>query len=487
VVLVFVMVCLSVLVRQQWADRERLTFPIIQLPIEMTDPDTRLWRSRLLWLGFVLAGAVDVINGLHYLYPTVPMIPIAPTVDNWGGNDIVNLLPDLPWRGVGWLPVTFYPAVVGLCFLVPADILFSCVAFFFWWKLMFVIAAALGVSRGYGTSNAETVFPYANSQMLGGYLAIAIVPIFVGRDYFRAVGRRILGRPGGVDDAREGMRYRAAAGGAFLGLYLLVWFSVRGGMSPFVAVIYFVIYFALALAVARVRAEFGSPVHDFHQAGPSISIPAVAGTTSLTRGDLTMFAMLWWLNRAYRGHAAGPTIEGLQLSARTRGRSRTMVVALVLAALLGMLAGFWGWLDYAYQLGMAAKWSGSDWQGTEISQILQSQFENPTGPNYELLLAILGGFAITALLGLARTAIIGWPLHPVAYALAASWSIHLVWMPMLIALLAKVSLLRYGGLRLYRQALPFFFGLILGETVIGMGWSLVGLVLNTPTYGFWGL
>jgi hypothetical protein len=47
--------------------------------------------------------------------------------------------------------------------------------------------------------------------------------------------------------------------------------------------------------------------------------------------------------------------------------------------------------------------------------------------------------------------------------------------------------LRYGGLRLYRQVLPLFYGLILGESVIGCGWPIVGLITGMPTYSFWGL
>jgi hypothetical protein len=262
---------------------------------------------------------------------------------------------------------------------------------------------------------------------------------------------------------------------------------VHAGQSLYIAIAFFVIYYLLALAVARVRAEFGSPVHDFHHSGPGRTIPEVLGTINLSKRDLTMFAMFWWLNRAYRGHAIGHTIEGLQMSARARSRSRAVVVAMVVASVLAMIVGFWGWMHYSYTLGQVSKWSGADWQGTEVSNELQSWLENPSQPNVGSVFAMAAGFGITLLLGAARTAIVGWPLHPVAYALAASWSIHLVWMPMLLALVAKSSVLRYGGLRLYRQALPLFFGLILGETVVGMGWTLLGVIFNTPTYGFWGL
>ena len=80
----------------------------------------------------------------------------------------------------------------------------------------------------------------------------------------------------------------------------------------------------------------------------------------------------------------------------------------------------------------------------------------------------------------------GWPFHPVAYALSASWSIHLVWTPMLIAWLLKTAVLRYGGLRLYRQVLPLFYGLILGECVVGCAWPIIGVIFGVPSYNAFG-
>jgi hypothetical protein len=487
IVWIGVMACMSVLVRSQWSDRERLTFPIIQLPLAMTQPGTGLWRNPLLWIGFAAAGSVDLINGLHYLYPALPYLSIAPVVDNWAANDIVRFLPDLPWRAIGWLPATFYPAVIGLCFLVPLDILFSCVAFFFWWKAMYVLAAALGINQGWGSSEVESTFPYANHQLLGAYLAIAVGPLYVGRQYFGAVWRRIIGRPSEVDDAREGMSYRLAAIGIVVGIALLAAFSIHAGMSPETSVYFFIVYFLISLAVARVRAEFGSPVHDFHHAGPGRILVTVAGTLNLRRQELTMFAVYWWLQRAFRSHPIGHTIEGVQLSARTGSRGRAMTAAIMVAAAVGVFAAFWAWLYYAYHLGVASKWSGGDWQGTEVATTLHSWLQDPTQGSWVPVLAMAAGFAITLLLEVARTGISGWPLHPVAYAISASWSIHLVWLPMLIALVAKASVLRYGGLRLYRQALPLFYGLILGETVVGLSWTFVTMIWGTRTYGFWGL
>jgi hypothetical protein len=38
---------------------------------------------------------------------------------------------------------------------------------------------------------------------------------------------------------------------------------------------------------------------------------------------------------------------------------------------------------------------------------------------------------------------------------------------------------------MYRQALPFFLGVILGECVLGSGWTLIGIFFRIPTYAFW--
>jgi len=118
---------------------------------------------------------------------------------------------------------------------------------------------------------------------------------------------------------------------------------------------------------------------------------------------------------------------------------------------------------------------------------LQSWLENPTQPNSVSLLAVGAGIAIPMLVAATCTAYVGWPLHPVAYALSASCSIHLVRMPMIIACIVKPALLHYGGLPACRQALPLFFGLILDEIVVGCAWPVIGLVFNVPTYSFWGL
>ena len=55
----------------------------------------------------------------------------------------------------------------------------------------------------------------------------------------------------------------------------------------------------------------------------------------------------------------------------------------------------------------------------------------------------------------------------------------------LISWVVKGLLLRQGGLKVYQKAIPFFLGLILGEFTVGSLWTIIGIVRNVSTYGFW--
>ncbi|HID56827.1 TPA: hypothetical protein EYP37_09885, partial [Candidatus Poribacteria bacterium] len=123
-VLVFVMLCINVILRKQWTEQEKLSYPIIQLPLEMTGSDFRLFRSHLLWIGFAVAAILDTLNQLHAMYPEIPAIRTR--VKNYG-----YLFTEKPWNAMGGLPISFYPFAIGLGFFIPLDLSFSC-WFFFW-------------------------------------------------------------------------------------------------------------------------------------------------------------------------------------------------------------------------------------------------------------------------------------------------------------------------------------------------------------------
>ncbi|MBM4087756.1 MAG: hypothetical protein FJ272_23445, partial [Planctomycetes bacterium] len=74
--------CLSVILRKQWAERERLVFPLAEVPLEMVRtsnprsflPD--LMRQRLFLIGATIPLVIIIWNLFTYFYPGFPEIPI---------------------------------------------------------------------------------------------------------------------------------------------------------------------------------------------------------------------------------------------------------------------------------------------------------------------------------------------------------------------------------------------------------------------------
>ena len=101
------------------------------------------------------------------------------------------------------------------------------------------------------------------------------------------------------------------------------------------------------------------------------------------------------------------------------------------------------------------------------------------------IMAVIIGFSIALFLQVMRTRLPWWPFHPLAFAVTSSWEINLVWMPLFIAWVLKVVILRYGGRQGFSKSVPFFMGLIMGQFVVGSLWNVWGVAMDLPTYQFW--
>jgi hypothetical protein len=138
--LVWVMLCINMLVRKPWVEQEKLTYPIIQVPMEMIDNSSQFLRHKLLWVGFGIAAGLDLWNELHHVYPNVPGIHLKL-------HNIGRYFTERPWNAIGWLPISFYPFAIGLGFFIPLDLLFSCWFFYLFWKGQNVAMSAFGLAR----------------------------------------------------------------------------------------------------------------------------------------------------------------------------------------------------------------------------------------------------------------------------------------------------------------------------------------------------
>ena len=175
-VLMFVLICVNVIIRKQWTDREKLTYPITQLPFEITSLSGGLFRNKLFLIGFALVGAVNAINGLHFFYPVLPYLRVKP-------YDLAPFFSAEPWNALGYTPLTFRPFLAGLIFLIPLDMSFSCWFFFFFWKTQLILGSVLGFRQ-------QPEFP---EQSAGAYIALAVIAMWMGRGHLARIFKSIFG------------------------------------------------------------------------------------------------------------------------------------------------------------------------------------------------------------------------------------------------------------------------------------------------------
>ena len=109
-------------------------------------------------------------------------------------------------------------------------------------------------------------------------------------------------------------------------------------------------------------------------------------------------------------------------------------------------------------------------------------FSIPSRRTATALIGMAAGALITGVLTLLRARFVSFPLSPTGYVLNTSWANDLFWLDMLIAWGCKTLLLRYGGLKIYRQMMPLFLGLILGDFVTGSLWSVIGTLLHLQLF-----
>ena len=61
-----------------------------------------------------------------------------------------------------------------------------------------------------------------------------------------------------------------------------------------------------------------------------------------------------------------------------------------------------------------------------------------------------------------RSRFLWFPFHPIGFAIGPIWIMDQIWVTVFFAGMIKLIFLKYSGMKLYRNAQPFFLGLILG-------------------------
>ena len=458
----FTLICINSVIRAQWTEKEKLAYPIIQLPLKMATESSSFLKNRGMWLGFAVAGFVEILVELNAIIPKIPSISLIYYI----GDFFVGR----PWNTIGEAYFCIFPFVIGLTFFVPLDISLSVWVFFLIKKTERIIR--MGVM-----SSGEVYF---DERAGGAWIAVGLLALWGTRRHFKQVIHKIINRPSSIDDSQEPMKYRTAVIGIVIGMIFLIVFSYKAGMSFWFIGGFLFIYFVMAMGVTRVRAEFGPPFHEILWIDPARLMAVSFGPRRVGAANLTILTYYYWLSRLNVAHPMPNQLEAFKIAERAKISSKRLVWIMMSATVVGAFACFWAYLSVLYKFGASSATGSVVDIGAEIfGRRLQAWLSNPTGPDYGAIGAIITGSATTFFLYFLRHRFFWWPLHPIGYVMTAAENggISDYWSAVLIGWFVKLIIVKKLGLGAYRRAVPFFLGLVLGDYVVISTWSLVRTIL----------
>jgi hypothetical protein len=472
--------CMAALLRRRWVEGERLSFPLVQLPLEMIreGAEGTLLRNRLLWAGFALPAVIFTMNGLREFYPTLPTFPTEIPIN--------PLLTSRPWSDMSMVTLFVSFAGVGFFYLLPVELLFSFWFFFLLGRAEEIVASMLGaVPVGAPHAGADEMVAY---QTAGAFLVLAAFLLGPMVRVFRrsAVPVAPSEHPTPNTQHPEMLPPRVAMSGLIACCLIIVAWLWAAGMSVPVALLEMGVYlFVQGLVMGRAMAEGGMLMAE-GSFTPTDIYGAFAPQSTLGAGSLTTLAFTQAMfTRDLRGMPLSGFLDGQKLGEGVgldlRRLAPVFIAAFVITLALAIPLHLWlpyrrgavTMYSFVYQSNPTQFWDEN------AGPIRGSMEYSPEAGGW-----LLVGAGVCALLLWLRTQFYWWPLHPLGYAMSASWTVIVFWFPMLVAWLLKLLTIHYGGRRLYAAARPFFLGMIFGEFTLATVWTLISILWDTPVPSF---
>ncbi len=472
--------CVANLLRRQWIENEKFAFPLVTLPVLLAEEPQEgrlvndLLRRPLLWLAVGLTTALHSVKGMHLLYPSVPDIPL-----QWNLNDYLTVS---PWNQIGLFPAMIFLLVIGLSYLLSTEVAFSLWFFFLFYKLEILLCAI------YNWDMRAPLGWYSQKmfhalQAFGGATGLLVWTLWTARGHLRAVWEKATRSPHAsrIDDSAEMLSYRATVLGLFIsyggmGLWLYL------AEVPLLLIALSLFLTTLALVVISWLVCQAGMLFMAMPYGNIDIVSSTVGTASLKIPPLyTLYSAEGSFIYNTREMVIPSLLNGAKTADAARFSVRPLVWAMALSVGVGLVVSAWAslWLPYYNGGGnaMANAWTYST--GPQLPlRIFGAAASVPYVGSWTNWLHIFGGFVgVFGLLASRSLWNVG--LHPIGFLGASTHAVHSLWFSFFLGWLCKWLLQRYGGMKDYTMALPFFLGLIVGDVLNAIVWVVLGYLTNT--------
>ncbi len=487
---------LNILMRRQWVEHERFSFPLTIIPKNLfaeTDVDGRrrfvIFRNRIMWIGFAIALPLALLKGFNYYNASIP----APV---WGTVNLdqffLNPLTKAYLAEVQITPESVSIVILAVALLIETDVLFSLWGFFLIFQLFNLFGPALNFNRFPG-------YPWRHQQAMGAFIAYAGLALFVGRKHLRDVFALIVRRHAPAAAREDQSHYRVAAAMILASLGVLAAWGAWTRMGVAAGLIFFGYMLVLGFAASKLRAECGAP---FSYMTPYYGMQFVAAVGGFavfgSTGMLVATIAAGFMTTAGFLLMSPAQVEMMELGRHFNVRLRDLSGGLWIGLVGGIVIGGFAMLCWTY--GLSADSFKSNWwfqqtryfdqyRAGELSAdralATDTLFSNPENRALDpvhnlnakgLTIGVVGTLAISFL----RSQFMWFPFHPIGYVLASSHFVQLTWLAAFLAWAVRSVLFRLGGAQAIRRGLvPFCVGMFLAAIVSILFFDILGVILRT--------
>jgi hypothetical protein len=465
----WMVLCFAATLAWRWEQEEKLLYPLVQVPVEVVDGEpasaASLLRDPMTWVAFALPCIHYTLKGLHGYWPAIPYTDLEPQLRTRFAG---------PWASFNGLLLYIRMDMIGIAYLLAAEVSFSLWFFFFLRRVEQFCRIAFGVTAAH--------YRFFQLQTTGGYLLLAGALLYSARDHLRRALAAAIGtlqpRPGAPD---AGESYRLAVFG-FVGAFAFaVWWCSYVGMDTVWAIAQYVFFPLVGMVVARVICEAGMFVYSAplggYTAGFNEALFTIFGTERIGALNVTLMTMTSWCQiRSTATQNAAAVFQGYRIGSDMGARRRDIMLLAMAAIVLAILACHVAapWVIYRWGVPKLASWPSAAGLGT--ARGIARLIEQPSTMAPTDWFAIGLGAATTWALFALRRRFVWWPLHPLGFVTWLSWPIDRYWTSIFIGWLIKATVIRLLGYRGFRGLRPAAFGLILGMNVIFTIWLLLHMI-----------
>jgi len=492
--LVGAVIMLTLLLRRQWLENERLPFPVADVFLSLINkPEpgnalNPLFRSRSFWTAAAAVFVAQSLNALHIYAPAAwPEIPLK--------FDLRSLLANPPWSfaETNFSVQTISFTIIGITYFIQSRIAFSL------WFCYVALQIALMIN---GSSGQEITPESRTNQAFGALMIIGLSILWVGRGHWVAVARQMFrGRRAG-DPVGAYLPYAAVGWGFVAFLTGLVAWLVMAGASLAGAVVLIGMLLLIYIVMIRIVAETGM-LYVLIPVPLTQPIQVVGGTVAGGIQSRTTLGSFFWgrfmsaaLTADMREALPQYVMNALAIYEpnRTTGdvkRTRPaayiacLAISLLTAYVVSGASSLYVHYSYTSSIDQAAVTPLEPWGTWQMPSAVTldpsvrfAQGRRPVESIGNPIAQVSVGAGIASVLSILSLRYAAWPIHPFGYLLAFNWGIQQTWSSLMLGWLCKSLVLRLGGATLYRKSRSAFLGLIFGEMwAIGV-WIAVAFIFS---------